>query len=219
MKVEKVKIVVDHRETRKGLVEKLEKVGFVVEIESLEVGDFILSKKVVVELKKVPDFVNSLIDGRLFSQAKELKNNFEKPLYIIEGELVDLFDIRDVHPNAIRSAMMSLLLDYQIPFLFSHSEEETVNLLFTLAKRENLKKGDVFSLRGTKRVWSTEEKQQYLIEGLPLVGPTLAKKLLKEFKNPLNILNAEESDLVRVEKIGPKKAKLIREILEKKGNY
>jgi ERCC4-type nuclease len=214
-----LKIIVDHRENKGQLPRYFYEKDIQIETKTLEVGDFILSNECVVELKKVPDFVNSLVDGRLFTQAKELRENFQKPLYIIEGDMRDIFEIRNVHPNAIRAAMLSLTLDYQIPFLFAHDTEETVNLLISLAKREQLDNNKEISLRGSKRTWSVEEQQQFLVEGLPLVGPKLAKSLLKEFKSPITLLNASEDDLTKIDKLGPKKAKLIRELLDVEGEH
>ncbi|MBI5060969.1 MAG: Hef nuclease, partial [Candidatus Aenigmarchaeota archaeon] len=51
----------------------------------LKVGDYLLSKRVVVERKTADDFLQSLVDGRLFRQLEELKNQFEKPLLLLEG--------------------------------------------------------------------------------------------------------------------------------------
>jgi Fanconi anemia group M protein len=214
-----MKIIIDHRESRGSLPVMLEKLGLDLDIQTLEIGDFIISEDVVVELKNIGDFVNSLVDGRLFSQAKELKENFLKPLYIIEGDLDDLFEVRNVHPNAIRAAMISLLLDYQIPFIYTSSKIETANILHSLVKREQKDGERSVGLRGSKRMWTLEEKQQFLIEGLPLVGPKLAKNLLKEFKSPAKILCANEDELLNIEKLGPKKYKLIKEILDLEGEH
>lgn len=214
-----MKIIIDHRESRGTLPRALFDLGLEIDTQTLEVGDFIISEDVVVELKKVPDFVNSLVDGRLFTQAKELKENFMKPIYLIEGELSDIFEIRNVHPNAIRAAMISLLLDYQIPFLFSDSEDETAKILCSLVKREQKVGGKSVGLRGSKRVWTLEEKQQFLIEGLPLVGPKLAKNLLIKFKSPMNILTANEELMLDIDKLGPKKYKLIRDVLDLEGEH
>jgi len=60
---------------------------------------------------------------------------------------------------------------------------------------------------------------KFLIEGLPLIGPKLAKNLLKEFKSPIKLLNAVEKDLTKVDKLGPKKAKMMREILDLEGEH
>ena len=74
-------------------------------------------------------------------------------------------------------------------------------------------------LRGSKRVWTLEDKQQFLIEGLPLVGPKLAKSLLQAFRSPSNILKASEEDMLTIEKLGPKKYKLIRDVLDLEGEH
>jgi len=209
---QKVKVLVDYRESE--IAKILFELGAEVETSSLEVGDFILSEDVVVELKVCGDFVASLIDGRLFSQAKELKNNFKKPLYIIEGDINEMFEVRNVHPNALRAALVSLALDYGFPLIFSRNREETGEILMIIAKREQFENSKEISLRGSKKNWTLAEQQQFLIEGLPLVGPKLAKNLLKEFGNPTNIINAGIEDLQKVDKIGKKKSGAIRKLLE-----
>lgn len=209
-----IKIILDTRELRNPIAKLLFEKGIKIEAQRLEVGDFILSEQVAVELKKIPDFVNSLLDGRLFTQAVELKRNFEKPLYILEGELEDIFEVRNIAPNAIRAALISLMLDYQIPILFSSQFEDTADILELIAKREQLDLKKEISLRGSKRAWSLAEQQQFLIEGLPLVGPNLAKALLKKFKTPKKIFTAKKDKLMKVEKLGEKKAETIRKVLD-----
>ena len=157
-----VKIIIDKRE-RNNVVKLLENSGLDLEFESLQVGDFILSNDVCVERKTIKDFVSSLIDKRLFNQATDLKNNFQKPLFILEGNFEDIFEMCNINPNAIRAAISSLLLDYQIPIIFANSEEETVAFLKTIAKREQEERKKEISIRGCKKVYTTKEMQQYLI--------------------------------------------------------
>ncbi len=214
MEQPEIKIIVDFRELRNPLTKLLFEKGIKIDSQRLEVGDFILSDHVVIELKKVPDFVNSLVDGRLFVQAKELRRNFDKPLYIIEGNLDDIFEVRNVAPNAIRAALVSLMLDYQIPILFSSDFEDTAEMLALIAKREQIDNKKEISLRGSRRAWSLAEQQQFLVEGLPLVGPGMAKALLKKFKTPRKIFNAKHEKLQKVPKLGPKKADIIRKLLD-----
>lgn len=211
---QKVKIIVDHREFRNNTIKKLFELGVKIDTKVLDVGDYILSEEVVVELKKVNDFVNSLVDGRLFTQAKELVNNFKKPLYIIEGQVENIFEVRNVHPNAIRAALASLALDYQIPILFTHTEDETAEMLFVIAKREQIQDNKIVGLRGSRRTWSLAEQQQFFIEGLPLIGPKLAKNLLRAFGTPKKIINARDELLEKVNQMGPKKIEQLKRILE-----
>ncbi len=209
---EEIKVYCDCRES--GILKYLIEHGVTVLPKKLEVADFILSDDIAVERKEVEDFTSSLIDQRLFNQATELKRNFEKPLFIIEGDLSEIFFSRNINPDALRSAMISLLVDYQIPFLFSSNKQETAKYLYLIAKREQIEKKKLISLRGSKRLTSIPEMQQFFIEGLPLIGPALTKKLLKHFKTPKALLNASKEELQNVKNLGPKKAEKIKMILE-----
>ena len=213
----KLKIIVDYRELRSNVARKLFEQGIEIDSQSLPVGDFICSEDVCVELKKVNDFVGSLLDGRLFVQAKHLRANFKKPIYIIEGDVSDIFEVRNVHPNALRGAILSLLLDYQIPIMFAPTEDETAELLHVLARREQEERNKGVSLRGGRKLFSPDEQKQYFIEGLPNVGPKLAKSLLNHFGSCGAVLEASLEDLQRVDKVGKKKAEGVRELIE--GDY
>ncbi|MBT7402298.1 DEAD/DEAH box helicase family protein [Candidatus Woesearchaeota archaeon] len=210
---EEIIIFVDNRE-RGFIVEELHDLGAKLIYKNLEVGDFILSDDVCVERKIVSDFVNSLLDRRLFTQAIEIKRNFDKPLFILEGSIDELFKVRNIDPNAIRSAIISISLDYGIPIIFSDSPKETAKYLFQIARREQISLKKSVSLRGSRRDWPIEKQQQFLIEGLPMIGENMAFALLKKFKNPKNIANASIDELKEVEKLGPKKAEKIKAIFE-----
>jgi len=85
-----------------------------------------------------------------------------------------------------------------------------LNSLLKRVRRGKVENG----LKAKKRVYSIAEQQQMIIEGLPSIGPRLAKSLLKKFSTIKEIVNAEEEDLQKVEKIGKKKAKIIKRIME-----
>ena len=211
---QKLKIIIDYRELRSGVARKLFDKDVEIDSQSLPVGDFILSEDVCVELKKVNDFVGSLLDGRLFVQAKQMRGCFKKPIYIIEGDVSDIYEVRNVHPNALRGALLSLLLDYQIPIMFAPTEDETAELLFVLARREQEERNKEVSLRGGRKLFTPAEQQQYFIEGLPNVGPKLAKSLLKHFGSCGAVLNASLEALQEVDKVGKKKAGAVRELVD-----
>jgi Fanconi anemia group M protein len=166
-----------------------------------------------VEFKTTEDFVNSLIDGRLLAQMKELKKNFERPLVVVEGEQ-DVYSVRNVHPNSIRGMISVIAVSYGIPILFTQNSRETASFLNIIAKREQEEKGSDFSLHGAKREMTLRDWQEYIIGALPGVGPGLAKPLLREFKSVKNVVNASVDDLKKVEKIGSVKAKRIKEVFD-----
>ncbi|MFH0868960.1 MAG: DEAD/DEAH box helicase [archaeon] len=188
--------------------------GIVVKQGILKSGDFIISEDVGIERKTVSDFVNSLIDGRLFEQAKNLKSDFVRPMYIVEGNLKEMFSARNVKPQAIWAAMLSLIVDWKIPVLFSSGAEETAALIVAAARREQVEGKKQISVREERKPKIIPEMQQFLVEGLPGIGPIAARSLLKQFGTPAKVLSASLNELQAVGGIGPKKAELIKKILE-----
>ena len=211
---DKVVIYADFREQNSGITEKLLEMGAMVKLKQLEVADFVLSDDVAVERKAVGDFLQSIIDGRLFEQLSKLQVNYEKPLLLVEGKMDDLFSLRNIHKNAILGALSSIALDYKVPILFSRNFEETAELLLVIAKREQQGKEKEVRLRVGSKGLTLQEQQRFLVEGLPSIGPALAKNLLQHFGSVKKVFNASEKQLQKVEKIGEKKAKEVRKLIE-----
>lgn len=208
----KLKIIVDHREVPSGVVRKLYEAGAEIETRQLDVGDYIVSSEVGVERKCVKDFVQSIIDRRLLEQAKLLRENFPRPVMILEGR-EDPYVVRAVHPNAIRGALLAVAVDFGIPIIPSKDEADTAGILLILAKREQEERGKEVAVRGERKGMTLEEKQRYIVEGLPGVSAVLAKRLLEHFGTVERVMTASEWELQRVQGIGPEKAREIREVL------
>lgn len=181
----------------------------------LPVADYLLSKRVAVERKTTSDFLSSLVDGRLFRQLNELKENFHLPLIIIEGNSLFVNE-RKIHPNAIRGAIASISLDYGIPIIRTENPLDTAEMLVTIAKREQIDRNKTVAIRGRKKSKSINHYQEYLLAGLPNINTKTAKKLLKHFGTPERIFTAKEEELRQIDGIGPKLAKRIRLVLAKK---
>ena len=207
----KLKIAVDHRE--RNIANELKELDFDIEIKDLKAGDFVLSDKVGVELKTKEDFVNSIVDGRLLKQLKLLRENFEIPLLIVQGE-EDIYSMRNVHPNAIRGMLAAITISYSIPILYSQNVKDTASILKIIAKREQDPNLKSFYLRNERKPLTLKEQQEYIIESLPGVGPNLSKSLLKNFKSVKNVFSADIENLKEVEKIGKKKAEGIRKVID-----
>ena len=84
---EKVQIVVDDRERPSGVIAELEKgLAVVVKIEHLSVGDYCVDGAVLIERKTATDFAQSLMDGRLFSQAGRMSSSPFGRLTLLRGQ-------------------------------------------------------------------------------------------------------------------------------------
>ncbi|WP_297514491.1 DEAD/DEAH box helicase [Thermococcus sp.] len=203
-------VYVDSRELRSGVPKILKELGAEIEVKTLDVADYVVSEEVGIERKSANDFIQSIIDGRLFDQVERLKRAYEKPVIIIEGEL---YGIRNVHPNAIRGAIASVTVDWGVPVLFSSGKEETASFIYLLAKREQEERKKEVRLRSEKKALTLAERQRLIVEGLPNVSSTLAKRLLRHFGNVERVFTATEEELKEVEGIGPKKAREIRKVI------
>ena len=208
----KVTVFVDQRERASGITRELSDQVAIKPIQ-LPVGDFLVSDRVVIERKSSADFVQSIIDGRLFEQAAALKENFRNPIILIEGE--DLYSVRNVHPNAIRGALAAIAIDFQIPILWSKDVQDSAALIVAMAKREQEEKARIVRLRGDKHAMSDSDQQEFMVAGLPGVGALLAKDLLTHFGTVEKVFTADERALKEVGKIGDKKAGEIRRVLTK----
>lgn len=211
-----VKIFADYREKGSGVVKELVDLNVAVKLEMLTHADYLLSSRVAVELKLVDDFVSSLIDGRLLDQLKNVKKNFERPIIIIQGTQ-DIYSVRNVHPNAIRGMLATIVASYGIPLIQTKDEKDTAQLLVAIAKREQDETKKDFAPHADRKPLTLQEQQEYLVSALPNIGLNLAKELLKHFKSVKNVMNATEEELTKVEGVGDKKAKGIKDIVD--GEY
>ena len=207
----RVIIFVDSRE--REILEYFKQYDCEVQKKMLLCADFLVSDRVCIERKTVKDFIQSITDKRLFMQLNSMKENFEKPLLIIEGT-ESLYGM--LQPNVIRGALAAITVDLGVPIIWTKDIADTAGVVYWIAKREQLMEKREIVLRNKKVPVKTKDKQEYFISSLPDVSDVRAKALLKHFKTPQAILNADEKELQKVKGIGKKIAKNIRKVLEKK---
>lgn len=206
-----IKIIVDHRESRSPVMRFLTQRDVAVVPQQLDIGDYILSSRIAVERKTVDDFLNSLIEGKLFVQMKNLRATYSRPLLLIEGE--GLLTKRNISHNAIYGSFTAIMVDFGIPIITTHSPQETADFLTVMAQREQ-KEGDrAVAVRGEKTARTISEQQQFLVEGLPNVSVVLAQRLLQHFGSIRSLANASEEDLCQINGIGKNIAADILKIL------
>ena len=209
-KIIKPLIYADSREGNSKVLRELDKLDAFMEVKALPVADYQVSGEVGIERKTTKDFVGSIIDKRLYKQAKELVENFRKPVIILEGD--DLYSSL-LNPNAIRGALASIAVDFGIPIIPTRSEDDTAAMIFRLAVREQMHEKSPIQARTEKKPLTLYEQQLYIVESLPNIGPVTAKKMLNEFGSVKNIINASQGELKSVEGIGDKIAKSIIEVV------
>ncbi|MEW5815216.1 MAG: ERCC4 domain-containing protein [Spirochaetota bacterium] len=202
-------IKVDYRENKSGIIELLKKEDIDFTICKLKYGDFLINNSVFIERKTSIDFILFNIRWKTFFSDCKHENNQNAHLLIIEG---DLYNTNiDIHLNAIKGALISITAIWNIPIIFSESIEDTKNILILI--QTQYKKKELIPLRKGRKYRKMKSKQLYLLQGLPDIGPVKAKKLLDHFGSVLNVFNAREIDLLKVNGIGKKLVSKIKEVL------
>lgn len=211
----RARIVIDQRESREydGL---LAQSGCEPERQTLTVGDFVLSERLVAERKSRGDFEASIIDGRLFEQAARLTTSYARAVLVVEGERGAGEEGRTgrVSRAALLGAYGALAADFGLTLFFTKNAAGTAELLAALARHEQLARKAQLRVMAKPKSLTVAQYQRAMVECLPGVGPAMARKLLAHFGTPLNVLSADEAKLREVEGMGPKKAKMIRNVLD-----
>jgi len=210
--VTRVLIFIDTREANSGILDYFGQYDCNIQKKMLLYGDFVVSDRVVIEKKLVQDFIKSITDKRLFQQMRSMKDNFEKPILIIEGE-ESLYGM--LQPNIIRGALAAITVDLSIPIIWTRDLADTAGLVYWIAKREQIDEKRDIDLRNKKIPETIEEQQAYLVASLPDVSSVRAKALLEHFKTPQKVFNATVEELQEVKGIGEKIAQKIKKVLEK----
>jgi Fanconi anemia group M protein len=210
---ETVEVVIDQRELDSTIARDLSlRDGVETRLETLAVGDYVLSDRVVVERKTAADFVDSLVEGdrSVFEQVGDMARHYARPVLVVEGGRPR--DQRDVHPNAIRGALASLAVDFDASVLYTDDEGDTADLLEVVAEREQTASDRSVSVHGEKGTKTVAEQQEYVVSAIADVGPVTAKALLADLGSVEAVMTADRDRLREVEGVGQVTADRIREV-------
>jgi len=161
----------------------------------------------------VSDFLDTLLgeERSLFEQARAMSRHYARPLVLVEGG--DLYGERNVHPDAIRGAVASLAVDFDVSVLHVADEDGTADTLAVLAKREQRTRDRAVSAHGEKGAKTLDEQQEYVVSSVGEVGPVTARALLEEFGSVEAVMTASEERLMEVDGVGEVTAGRLREVV------
>jgi ERCC4-type nuclease len=206
----RIHIIVDDRELRSEVCHRLTvRADVGLETRRLSVGDYEVGGEWLFERKTIPDFAQSLIDGRLFGQAYRLAKHPGGRALILEGSEDEA---EGISPEAWLGALIALALKFQLPVLRSGDPEATVCLLVYAAKQVARQREVVF-VPAQRRPRTLERQRVQVLAGLPGVGAYRAQGLLEHFGSIEAVVLAGVDELEEVKGIGPHTAAGIRRIV------
>jgi len=205
-------ITADYREKPSGIPDLLTQSGVEVNFIQLKVGDYVINDEIVVERKSAEDFIQSLVSGRLFIQCANLSRSCLRPLLLFEGNPFQT--AHKIDKQAIKGALLSIVIAWQVPVIYSKNIEDSAAMLLMLTKQTLQQSYLVrFSNYKPKRIKNHRLK---FLQGLPKTGTVTASRLLDHFGSIENVINADVKALQEVNGIGKVVAEKIREFLSGK---
>lgn len=161
------------------------------------------------------DFYASVIDKRIWRQAKALKK-FDKGLFIIIDKKVDARNASEFKRknSIIDGAFFSLLLNWQIPILICKTEVQFLRKLKKIYEKLNKEKTSSKYV-DIKKIGRSDDTRHFgvlaQIEGISVLR---AEKIFAEFGSIEKIVNKTAADFAKLEKIGPKLSLRIEEFFK-----
>lgn len=216
MKLEDLRIIVDERERKSGIPDLLKSIGLNLEMKTLPIGDYIVAPETIVERKSIRDLMASVFDGRLFDQCARLKEHFEHPIVLMEGNVDEIEEITE-NPLIFYGAISTVVLDFKIPVIPTPSAAHTAKLLVSMCSRKDTPKGPY--LKKIKKSSDLERQQLSSLCSLPGVGEKFAVRMLEKFGTPLKVFTATTAELAKVEGLGDARAKKIKKVLDTKSKH
>ncbi|MBI3869508.1 MAG: nuclease [Verrucomicrobia bacterium] len=207
-----IEIQVDDREAGQPVLLELQKIpGVNATVQRLNIGDYRLGGRLIVERKTAADFVASIIDGRLFSQASRMARGPADALLVLEGSGRDLASAGMSRP-AIQGALITLGLVFHLPVLRSLDAAESARLML-YAWRQLVRQDRDSIDRVGRRPKRRKRAQLLALQGLPSVGPKRAEVLLERFGSVRAVVNASADELMAIPGIAERSVKAMEWVL------
>lgn len=174
---DEMRIVVDVREFRSELPNLLYRIGIIVVPCMITVGDYIVSPKICIERKSIPDLIGSFKSGRLYEQCELMFRHYELPVLLIEfdgnksfslqpfSETTKFRKVNTLNPTSnnlfqqnIQGKLMALLIAFpKLKIIWSSSPYETAQIVLEL--KANQEEPDVGTAmdKGVNKSVATED--------------------------------------------------------------
>lgn len=206
MTMEDIRIICDTAESRCGIPGMLSaRPNISTELRDLDLGDYQIGDRAVIERKSSVDFIASIMDRRIFAQMEMMTASCDLAVVLVEG---DVFASRAaIEPAALEGALSWIAVLSGAQLMFSGSIEQSASMIAMMARHHQKGLGYIPALRSGKPTASQASViTRYVLEGLPGVGSATAIALAKRFQTIQAVANASLEELKSVEGVGQKTA-------------
>ena len=179
-----------------------------MEVKRLTKGDF-EGTTTIGEIKRGEDLFSSIVDKRIFNQAKRMHSTGKERYLIIAGNLTD----ERWRLKPVIGAILSLVFDYEIGVIPVPNMEATIAYtIHKIIERVDGKQRQPISYARSPRVQKKDLRVNVTLDMLrtiPGIGPSIGIEVLKAYPTIEKLLAASVSELSALPKIGQGKATTI----------
>jgi ERCC4-type nuclease len=222
IKNDELEIIVDDREshnirTNAVFLSKDPQFKFDISFQRLKVGDMVCKSKTLIgtsciEIKRVTentnDFIDSVLDGRVFEQAMNMKKNYDNCVFILVGDMYKIFRKSKFNVMSFYGSLGALETKYGCSIFQVPDEFGAVALAFYIFKHSNLQA----RITPIKPIQITKEEREIsslcCIEG---IGRTIAKEVLMRYSIGQVAKIKDYKKFLEIPRMGEKRAKAIVE--------
>ena len=221
-------LIIDDREKStfsKIIEEKAAKMGVLTERKRLEVGDYVIGD-VCFEIKSSQDFLQSVLNKRIWNQIDNMDRNYQRNFVVIHGTVLDAVDKFMTHSTGggsdyrsksiwLKSKFMGAVgrirLDYDVDVIWKDSEASVIDEVITIIKMSPNKRA-VIEPTIIKKI-TTEDVRVDMLTTIKGVSEKKARDLLKEHGCIMEIGDSNLKELMIVKGIGNTVADRINNVL------
>jgi len=205
--------------------EKTSKMGILTERKRLKVGDYVIGDS-CFEIKSSQDFLQSVLNQRIWNQIDNMDRNYQKNFVVIHGTVLEAVDKFMTHSSGGNSnyraksvwlkqkfmgAVGRIRLDYDVDVIWKDSEANVIDELVTIIKMVPNNRV-VIEPTIIKKI-STEDIRVDMLCLLKGLTRPNARLLLDNFGSIMEIGENEIADILKTKGVGKVTAERLLNIL------
>tara|TARA_B100000029_G_scaffold24009_1_gene23713 strand:- start:868 stop:1545 length:678 start_codon:yes stop_codon:yes gene_type:complete len=206
-----MKLVIDSRE-KSNLYEYVESEASLINVPTekqfIEIGDYVFND-VCFEAKSTIDFLQSVINKRLWNQIDNMDRYYEHTFVVIHGSLHEMLaypgyvklDIPEqMLMNKFWGAICKIELDTDTRVFFTESKKKAAKFITSICKMRPINR-QIIKPSLLKRI-TTEDLRIDMLLTIKGVSEKKAKKLIKAYGSVMEIGEATVDELSNIDGIG-----------------
>lgn len=176
----------------------------------LPIGDIAIGGGCIVERKEINNLWVDIFDNssdRPWSQIRNMKDNFESCHLIVHGKVDDIrtqksgmtaTEEQQWKMKSILGCGLSIEMDWNMHFWKVDSVLDFIHTIRNLFEREIGEKRSRKPYQAVKSTASTEERIAAMLNQVPGIGPSRAKKVMDDHFNLKEIVNHSREELQEI---------------------